>query len=165
MLDLSGPTNGLIILASVALAITQFFYNDLKSRFAEGQTRVKEVFDSNPKAFTEVIKKRYDNVRATKIRTVRYEMSCWFFVLFVCGLIKVIDIVDLCLHKQYSWQEFTIVALLALTVATWVLLGLTAFSLKRISRNVRSLEARVEGVCEQVEAVAAALDKMNPTPN
>lgn len=40
MADLSGPANGLIILASASLAITQFFYLDMKGRFERSQAEL-----------------------------------------------------------------------------------------------------------------------------
>jgi hypothetical protein len=158
--DLSGPTNGLIILSSVSLAIIQYFYTDLKSRFVEAQTRVKETRESKPHATDQDISKRYDTIRATKLWTVRNELSGLFIVLFGCSLVKIFDMEDLYRNGQYHWQEYTFFALIALSVAFSILLAWTAGSLKLLGRRVRKVEALVDGCCDQIEAVARTLDGM-----
>lgn len=158
--DLSGPVNGLIILSSVSLGITQFFYTDIKSRYlealsrtAEARTRSEKLLAKYPQVNNEGFRKRYDNIKSTKIRTVRHEMSCLFFVLFACGVLKIFDTGDLYFHNDYTLYHYSIIALLLLTAACAILLGWTAISLKLIGIKVRELEATVERWCAQVEVV------------
>lgn len=162
--DLSGPTNGLIILSSVSLAIIQFFYSDLKARHAEAKSRAKEFSEPYPHLDNEALRKRYDNIRTAQINNVRNEMMCLFAILIACGLIKSFDLLDLWKNGSYDWHSYVVFALMVLTFFFSILLAWTAIALAKIGAHVTLLENQAVNWCEQMEAVTETMTKLGSIP-
>jgi hypothetical protein len=140
VLDLSGPTNGLIILTSVSLAITQFFYSNLKTRFADGQSSLKQMFDHDGSLVTESIRKRYDALRTKEFGSVSLQMGLLFVILCICGTLKTLDLLGLWLYGQYSWHAICIPLLALTTFFATLLLIWIAIRLRNLFSIVRTVE-------------------------
>lgn len=141
MADLSGATNGLVILASVTLAITQHFQNNLKARFSEAQTKIKDAFAANSEWITEQMRKQYDDLRAKKIGGVTPQMLALFIILFVLGILKSFDLFDgIWNGSQPQWQSFTRFGLFLATLVYTGVLAWIASCLGTLSRIVRDTE-------------------------
>jgi len=123
-MDFSGQTNGLIILASASLAITQYFHNHLANRFVDAQQKLKVAFEEKPHLITESMRQKYDSLRAKKIKTASPQVCFLFGILFLLGCIKFFELFDALNHGlKNEWQFANIVALAIATFIYTAVLG------------------------------------------
>ena len=128
--ELSGPINGLIILASALLAITQYIHNSLKTRFAAHETKLRGIVSGdrvdifkNPQGHKSVegIKQEFDQLRIKECEGPGYEMGFLFLVLWLCCVVKAFDAYLLAVASNASVQLVSI-AILVLTIVLAVVI-------------------------------------------
>jgi hypothetical protein len=162
-MELSGQTNGLIILASASLAITQYFHNHLSDRFAAAQDNMKEAFREHGELIPESMRQNYDSIRAKKIKTASLQICGLFIILVLLGITKVVELLDISLHAaSQEWSHFVVWLLIIETAAYTLILVWIAVRLGLIRNTVLGTERESSEFVKQAEILAEANKKGTP---
>ncbi len=137
--ELSGPLNGLIILTSASLAITQYVHAGMANTFKDARERLKQGWAATPDLLkagdgpVEEHRQLYDALANKECRNVGWPLHLAFVNLCALSLVKVAEITVLLVSPQL-WFVAAIPTWLC-AVALAVLIIIVGIKLLRIGQE------------------------------
>ena len=166
--SLSGSVNGLVILSSASIAISQYMMSSIKSRYDEPsrdldnmQPMLLEVLDywtKNDPKLQEVIANEYDNLTREPAPSIGKPLSAlvgvWCGISVLMSICNIISAADLCILTPYARVLIACLSVALTGVAIW-----TAYRMKRERERVRDYRIKVNALAARIidfKAVIAA---------